>query len=101
MRNSDISIKDEWKVLRDAQDFPYYYNPYSMQMSWNPPQTCKMCDNLSVVHTWWKLYPTPQGPCEYLADPDNCTDKQSGLVYCKRCWKFNNHGFENRHNGLE
>lgn len=87
MKNSDIPVKDEWIVLRDAQDFPYYYNPYSMEMSWSPPK-CKqqmLCSNPCVLYTWWKQYPTPQGPCEYFADHTDC---ETGRLFCKRCWKI-------------
>ena len=74
--DSDIPIKDEWKVLRDAQGFPYYYNPCTREMSWHPPSGAAMCPTI-VPQPWLQEYPVPFGPCEFFA----VTDGQ----LCERC----------------
>lgn len=81
----DITPKDEWKVLRDSQGFPYYYNPFSMYMSWNHPPECQMCQQI-VCLTWLRKFPLSRGPCEYFANHFTFS-KGVRKGFCERCWK--------------
>ena len=81
----DITPKDEWKVLRDSQGFPYYYNPFSMYMSWNHPPEYQMCQQI-VCLTWLRKFPLSRGPCEYFANHFTFS-KGVRKGFCERCWK--------------
>ena len=81
MGTADIPTKDEWVLLRDAHNFPYYLNPSSMNMRWQPPVDEEMCCG-DVSHTWWKEFPVRVGRC-----PDfgrNLND--DGKRYCNECF---------------
>ena len=75
----DIPTKDEWKVLRDSQGFPYYYNPSTLEMSWHPPHGVAMC-SATVPQPWLREYPIPFGPCEFFA-----VAASNGQQFCERC----------------
>ena len=77
----DLSPKDEYRILRDDQGFPYYYNPFSMDMTWSPPPNHSMCEQ-QVHLTWWPIHPTPIGKCEYFST--RCTS--DGKRFCEKCW---------------
>eukprot|EP00578_Thalassiosira_sp_NH16_P011315 CAMPEP_0181111412 /NCGR_PEP_ID=MMETSP1071-20121207/19258_1 /TAXON_ID=35127 /ORGANISM="Thalassiosira sp., Strain NH16" /LENGTH=394 /DNA_ID=CAMNT_0023195297 /DNA_START=786 /DNA_END=1970 /DNA_ORIENTATION=- len=81
MGEFEIPAKDEWKILRDAHDFPYYFNPYSVQMRWNPPVSEDMCCGI-VPHTWWREYPVRSGRCPNFGCKLNEDD---GKRYCYEC----------------
>lgn len=76
----EIPAKDEWKLLRDAHNFPYYFNPFLMEMRWTPPCTEVMCCN-TVPHTWWREYPIRKGACPNFS----CFKDDDGKRYCKDC----------------
>jgi len=76
----EIPAKDEWKLLRDAHNFPYYYNPLLMQMSWTPPRDVEMCCG-TVPHTWW--YSVRMGQCPNFSCVLNEDD---GKRYCQECY---------------
>ena len=76
MGSFEMVTKDEWKILRDAHDFPYYYNPFSMKMQWNPPLDKSMCNN-NVPHYWYREFPVRLGQC-----PNFSTN---GNSYCSEC----------------
>ena len=80
---NEMPTKDEWKVLRDAHDFPYYFNPKLVQMRYNPPANQDMCCG-TVCHTWWREYPVRVGPCPYFATQLNESD---GMRYCEECYR--------------
>lgn len=77
--NYDVPTKDEWKVLRDSQDFPYYYNPSTLEMSWHHPRGAAMC-SATVPQPWLREYPIPLGPCEFFA-----VAATGGQQVCERC----------------
>ena len=58
----EMPAKDEWKLLRDAHNFPYYFNPLLIEISWNPPLEQEMCCGI-VPHYWWREYPVRTGQC--------------------------------------
>lgn len=72
----DIPAKDEWVLLRDAHNFPYYFNPRSMDMRWNPPPHLDMCCNKNFPHSWWNEFPIRTGPCPNFATVER---------YCSEC----------------
>ncbi|KAL7465338.1 hypothetical protein ACHAXS_007429 [Conticribra weissflogii] len=76
----DIPAKDEWILLRDAHNFPYYFNPSSMEMRWNPPPHLDMCCNKNFLHTWWNEFPIRTGPC-----PNFAIFERDGKLYCSKC----------------
>jgi hypothetical protein len=78
----DIEPEDEWIILRDSHDFPYYFNPKTMRMCWEPPLGVLMCQN-TISYTWWKLDPVPKGRCINFA-MTQC--HEDGLLYCQDCW---------------
>ena len=78
----EIPTKYEWKLLRDAHDFPYYFNPCSMEMRWNPPPQEETCCG-TVPHTWWREYPVQLGKCPNFASLLNEND---GKRYCSGCY---------------
>ena len=82
----EIPAKDEWKLLRDAHNFPYYFNPLLIEMSWTPPLDKDMCCG-TVSHTWWREYPVRKGPCPKFSCVLNEDD---GKRYCQDC--FENQG---------
>jgi len=72
----DIPTVNQWVVLRDAQNFPYYYNPCTLEMSWQPPVGTSMCQS-NVPQPWLREFPVPFGPCEHFA--------VNGSRFCKQC----------------
>ena len=72
----DIPTVNQWVVLRDAQEFPYYYNPCTLEMSWQPPVGTSMCQS-NVPQPWLREYPVPFGPCEHFA--------VDGSRFCEQC----------------
>ena len=79
MGSFEMPTKDEWKVLRDAHNFPYYYNPCSMNMQWNPPIDQVMCCG-QVPHHWYLEFPVRRGQCPYFA-----VQEVYGSSYCQKC----------------
>lgn len=41
----DIRLKDQWVILRDETNVPYYYNPSTLVMSWVQPEGTVICDD--------------------------------------------------------
>lgn len=81
MGDFEMPAKDEWKLLRDAYNFPYYFNPGLMEMRWTPPCTEDMCCGI-VAYTWWREYPVPVGPCPNFS----CKiSQEDGKRYCEDC----------------
>mmetsp|Transcript_11934 Transcript_11934/g.22103 ORF Transcript_11934/g.22103 Transcript_11934/m.22103 type:complete len:851 (-) Transcript_11934:47-2599(-) len=78
----EIPAKDEWKLLRDAHNFPYYFNPCSMEMRWIPPASRDMCCG-TVHHTWWREYPVRIGQCPNFGDSE--LNEYDGKWYCEEC----------------
>jgi hypothetical protein len=78
----EIPAKDEWKLLRDAHNFPYYFNPYLMEMRWTPPCNEHMCCGI-VPYTWWREHPIPTGACPNFGCILN---KEDGTRYCEECF---------------
>lgn len=87
----DIEISDEWILLRDQQQFPYYYNPYSMEMSWTAPKGTLLCSE-NIKYEWWAFYPQPVGRCIHFANRKS----KSGRLFCNKCWdnRFDHAGDE-------
>ena len=80
----DIPAKDEWILLRDMHNFPYYFNPSKIEMRWIPPLNAEICGGI-VEHTWWKEHPVRTGPCPNFAH-DSCLNEADGIRYCKDCF---------------
>jgi len=80
----EIPAEDEWKLLRDAHNFPYYFNPYSMEMRWTPPASEDMCCGI-VPHTWWREYPVRLGQCPNFGDGK--LNEDDGKWYCEECYQ--------------
>jgi len=78
----DIEPTEEWIVMRDSQEFPYYYNSKTMKMCWEPPSDVDICQN-TILYTWWKLHPFPSGQCFNFATKRSDEDE---LLYCEDCW---------------
>ena len=78
----DIEPTEEWIVMRDPQEFPYYYNCKTMKMCWERPSDVEICQN-TILYTWWKLHPFPSGQCYNLATKRSDEDE---LLYCEDCW---------------
>ncbi len=81
----DVEPDDEWIVLRDSHDFPYYFNPKTMKMTWEPPPGVILCQN-TISYNWWKLDPVPKGRCFNFA---MTKFQEYGLLYCQDCWFCN------------
>lgn len=81
MGEHEIPAKDEWKILRDAHNFPYYFNPFLIEMRWTPPVNEDMCCGM-VAHTWWREYPVREGRCPNFSWKLNEDD---GKRYCRDC----------------
>lgn len=79
MGSFELPTKDEWKVLRDAHDFPYYFNPYKMDMQWNPPIDKTMCC-AQVPYNWYREFPVRMGQC-----PNFAIDEVNDKSYCMVC----------------
>jgi hypothetical protein len=79
----DIDPEEGWIILRDAEGFPYYFNPKTMRMCWDLPPGVLICQK-TVSHTWWKLFPAPLGRCFNFATMQSDID---GLLYCDDCWQ--------------
>jgi hypothetical protein len=75
MGSFEMPTKDEWKLLRDAHNFPYYFNAGRMEMQWNPPLDVTMCCG-KVPHTWYREFPVRIEQCPNFAAKDN---------YCNEC----------------
>lgn len=84
MGDFEIPAKDEWKLLRDAHNFPYYFNPCLMEMRWTPPREVDMCCG-TVPYTWWHEYPIPTGACPNFSCDSNEVD---GKRYCDECFSY-------------
>ena len=80
----DIPVKDEWVVLRDLHNFPYYFNASKLEMRWIPPLNVEVCGG-TVEHTWWKEHPVRTGPCPNFA-LDCYLNEEDGIRYCKECF---------------
>ncbi|KAL7447250.1 hypothetical protein ACHAXM_011034 [Skeletonema potamos] len=65
----DVPVKDEWVVLRDLHNFPYYFNPSNFEMRWIPPPNVEVCGEVSGC---------PNFAC-YLNEED-------GIRYCQECF---------------
>ncbi|KAL7459784.1 hypothetical protein ACHAWC_011521 [Mediolabrus comicus] len=78
----DIPVKDEWVVLRDIHNFPYYFNPSTYDIKWNPPLNVEVCGG-TVLQTWWREYPVKTGGCPNLAC---CLNEDDGIRYCQECF---------------
>ena len=63
----------------DAHGFPYYYEPQSMTMSWDPPGNVMICDGI-IKYSWYRIYPTPIGRCVRFVSQSN---KNNNL--CDKC----------------
>jgi hypothetical protein len=79
----DMQVLNEWRPMRDNQNFPYYYNPHTMEMTWKFPRSTVMCEE-KVPHTWSYGYPTPIGPCPNFATR-RCNEDMH--FYCDSCWE--------------
>lgn len=79
----DIEPADEWILLRDSEEFPYYYNPLTMKMSWKLPEGTSQCQERVTFH-WWKFHPQPQGQCPQFASK-RCLI--SSKLLCNVCWE--------------
>ena len=84
MGTFEIPAMDEWVLLRDAHDFPYYYNPRSMEMRWLSPVDRDMCCRI-VPQTWWREWPVRTGPCPNFGKMLNEDD---GKRYCEECFRI-------------
>lgn len=82
MGNFEVPAKDEWKILRDAHNFPYYFNPSFVEMRWTPPVTEEMCCGI-VPQMWWREYPVRSGPCPNFA---HRLHEDDGKRYCVDCF---------------
>jgi len=82
----DIEVADEWTLLRDPQQFPYYYNPFSMEMSWTAPKHTLLCSE-NIEYEWWAFYPKPVGRCIHFAQRKS----KSGRFFCIGCWENHKH----------
>ena len=79
----DMLVTNEWRPMRDNQQFPYYYNPSTMRMSWKRPKSTCMCEE-KVNHDWEPVYPPKYGPCSEFATR-RCNDDMR--FYCDTCWE--------------
>eukprot|EP00956_Cyclotella_meneghiniana_P032202 scaffold87397_cov70-Cyclotella_meneghiniana.AAC.13 len=79
MGSFEMPTKDEWKVLRDAHNFPYYFNPFRMDMQWNPPIEKTMCC-AQVPYNWYREFPVRMGQC-----PNFASYKVKDKSYCMVC----------------
>lgn len=80
----DVPVKDEWVVLRDLHDFPYYFNPSKFEIRWIfPLNNVEVCGEQSVPHTWWREFPVRVGPCPNFAC---CLNEEDGIRYCQECF---------------
>lgn len=82
--NFDIPVKDEWTLLRDLHNFPYYFNASKIEMRWIPPPNVEICGG-TVEHSWWLEHPVRTGPCPNFAH-DGCLNEADGIRYCKVCF---------------
>lgn len=78
----DIPAKNEWVVLRDMHDFPYYFNPSTYEIRWVPPLDVAVCGG-TILHTWWRDYPFRSGSCPNFAC---CLNEEDGIRYCRECF---------------
>jgi hypothetical protein len=81
MGSFEMPTKDEWKVLRDAHNFPYYFNPFRLDMQWNPPVDKAMCCQ-QVPHDWHREFPVRIGRCPNFA----IYEDDDGNGYCYQCY---------------
>jgi len=79
----DMQVINEWRPMRDNQNYPYYYNPHTMKMTWKPPRHTVLCEE-KVLHTWKYGHPTPTGPCPSFATR-RCNEDMR--FYCDSCWE--------------
>ncbi|KAL3800346.1 hypothetical protein HJC23_003642 [Cyclotella cryptica] len=75
----EMPIKDEWKILRDAHNFPYYFNACQMKMQWSPPMDKTMCCG-KVPYFWYREFPVRVGKC-----PNFATCQIDDNSYCYDC----------------
>ena len=78
----DIPVKDEWILLRDLHNFPYYFNASKIEMRWIPPLNVEICGG-TVEHTWWLEHSVRTGPCPNFAQ---LLSEADGIRYCKECF---------------
>jgi len=77
----DLLAKYEWKLMWDAQGFPYYFEPNSMKMSWTPPlEEVNMCQGM-IEYSWYQFYPKPTGKCINFVQ----SRLRKAPFYCKSC----------------
>ena len=83
MSTFDIPAKDEWKLLRDFHNFPYYFNTRSLVALLPPvfPPDINMCCGV-VPHNWWREYPVRFGRCPEISR----LQELDGKWYCKGCF---------------
>ena len=85
MGDFEMPAKNEWKLLRDSHNFPYYFNPLVLEMRWTPPPLAlgqDMCCGI-VPHYWWREYPIRKGQCPNFSCLLNEDD---GKRYCQECY---------------
>ena len=82
----DIPVKDEFVVLRDMHDFPYYFNPSTFEIRWIPPLNVEVC-GATIEYTWWRNreFPVRRGPCPNFAR-SSCLNEEDGMRYCQDCF---------------
>ena len=78
----DMQVINEWRPMRDNQNFPYYYNPNTM-MSWKIPRHTVACEE-KVFHTWAFGHVKPKGACPNFATR-RCNEDMR--FYCDSCWE--------------
>lgn len=83
MGSFDIPAKNEWILLTDSHRFPYYFNPFLIKMSYEPPHEVQMCQNAQFTHDWWQEYPPPKGPCPNFGV---ILSKDNGRYFCQDCY---------------
>ena len=81
----DIPAKDEWIVLRDLHNFPYYFNASKFEIRWIPPLNVEVCGG-TVEHSWWREHPIRTGPCPNFAGGACCLNEEDGIRYCQECF---------------
>ena len=78
----DIKVVNEWRPMRDQQQYPYYYNPSTMKMHWKFPKDALQCEE--DIEQEWKLgFPKPKGRCPHFATR-RCNEDVR--FYCDDCW---------------
>ena len=79
----DMQVINEWRPMRDNQNFPYYYNPNTMMMNWKLPRHTVACEE-KVLLVWKFGHIKPKGPCPNFATR-RCNEDMH--FYCDSCWE--------------